>query len=63
MCARRRRAEEDPAALAATGEVLDPVEDELWAEADEVLHRPDRWAVTGASWDGPALRALTSAIP
>ena len=33
----RQRVEADPDALAAVREVLQPVEDELWADADDVL--------------------------
>ncbi len=40
----RRRAEADGAQLAAIRRVLDPVEDALWEEADDLLDRPDRWA-------------------
>ena len=59
----RQRVEDDPGALAAIREVLDPVENELWAEADEVLHRPGDWAATGASWAHRASHALRSCIP
>ena len=38
--------------------VLQPVEDELWAEADDVLERPGRWASAGATWGPRALVAL-----
>ena len=58
----RRRVEEDPEALAAVRRVLDPVEDELWGEADAVLEHPDRWATAGASWGGRALDALAACI-
>ena len=59
----RRRVEDDPAALPAVRAVLQPVEDELWAEADEVLEDPARWADAGAAWGGRALEALRSCIP
>ena len=36
----RRRVEEDPDALAAVRSVLDPVEDELWGEADDGARAP-----------------------
>ena len=55
----RRRVEVDPEALTAVREVLHPVEDELWADADDVLERPDRWAAAGAACGepGPACAA------
>ncbi len=59
----RQRVEDDPSALAGIREVLDPVEDELWAEADDVVERPARWAASGASWGSRALHALRSCIP
>ena len=61
----RQRAERvaDPDALAEVRSVLQPVEDELWAEADDVLGEPGRWATVGASWGGRALHALRSCIP
>ena len=33
-----------------------PVEDELWAEADDVAEDPARWADVGASWGAPGPR-------
>jgi len=59
----RQRVEDDPGALPAVREVLQPVEDELWAEADDVLEDPSRWADTGATWGSRALDALRSCIP
>jgi dipeptidase len=59
----RQWVEDDPAALARVREVVGPVEDELWAEADDVLGQPGRWAAAGASWGGRALHALRSCIP
>ena len=59
----RRRVEADPEALTAVREVLQPVEDELWADADDVLERPDRWAAAGATWGSRALHALRTCIP
>ena len=55
--------ETDPDALPAIRETLGPVEDELWAEADDVLLDPSRWAEVGESWGGRALHALRSCIP
>jgi secernin len=59
----RQRVEEDPDAVAGIREVLDPVEDDLWADADDVLDRPGRWAAASASWGSRALHALRSCIP
>ncbi len=59
----RQRAEADPAVLSAVREVLQPVEDELWADADDVLERPGRWAAAGATWGSRALHALRTCIP
>jgi hypothetical protein len=54
----RRRVEADPDALPEVREALKPVEDELWAEADDVLEQPSRWADVGASWGQRALHAV-----
>jgi hypothetical protein len=59
----RRRVEDDPAALEGIREVLDPVEDELWADAADVLEQPARWASAGAAWGSRALHALRACIP
>ena len=58
----RRRVEEDPDALAQVRATLDPVEDELWSEADALLERPDRWVTEGGSWGGRVLHALQACI-
>jgi dipeptidase len=58
-----RLVEEDPEALPVIRETLTPVEDELWAEADDVLGDPSRWALVGESWGSRALHALRSCIP
>jgi hypothetical protein len=58
----RRRVEDDPDSLAEVRRTLDAVEDELWAEADEILERPGRWAADGASWGARALDALRACI-
>ena len=58
----RRRVEEQPDALAEVRSTLDPVEDELWAEADAVVEQPDRWATVGAPWGGRVLHALQTCI-
>jgi secernin len=59
----RRLVEADPAVLPSLRERLKPVEDELWAEADDVLEDPARWAEVGGSWGSRALHALRSCIP
>lgn len=59
----RRHVERDPDSLAEVRSTLDPVEDELWAEADEVFEQPARWATTGAVWADRALHALHACIP
>jgi len=56
----RQRVEDDPDALPAVRAVLQPVEDELWADADGMLEDPARWASAGASWGSRALHALRS---
>ena len=56
----RQRVEADPDALAEVRAVLQPVEDELWADADDVFAQPSRWASAGASWGSRALHALRS---
>ncbi len=58
----RRRVEADPGALDEVRAALDPVEDELWSEADEVADHPGRWAPTGATWGTRALDAIRSAL-
>jgi secernin len=58
----RDRAEMDPDALAEIRAVLDPIEADLWAEADELAHSPARWeAFTRAAGSrvDVALRALS----
>jgi secernin len=40
----RRRVESDGEELAAVRDSLDPLEDELWAEADELADRPEQWS-------------------
>jgi secernin len=59
----RERIEADPDALSSVRALLQPVEDEIWFEADEVLEHPDRWASVAGSWGSRALDALTSCIP
>jgi dipeptidase len=59
----RQLVEADPDGLPVLRETLQPVEDELWAEADDVLEHPDRWAAVGESWGARALDALRSCIP
>jgi secernin len=52
----------DPHAIGSIREVLSPVEDELWYEADEVAGRPDLWAAVGSSWGERALGALRACV-
>jgi hypothetical protein len=59
----RQRVEADPESLPAVRETLQPVEDELWAEADDVREFPARWADVGGSWGTRALEALRAALP
>ena len=59
----RQLVEADPDALPVIRETLTPVEDELWAEAEDVLEQPSRWAQVGESWGSRALHALRSCIP
>ena len=59
----RQLVEADPLALPALRETLTPIEDDLWAEADDVADSPARWADIGASWGRRALDALRSCIP
>jgi secernin len=54
----RQHLERDPLAIGTIREVLDPIEDEIWQEADDVAERPDRWADVGSSWGPRALGAL-----
>jgi secernin len=59
----RQRVESHPDTLESVRAVLQPVEDELWLESDEVLEHPARWASVAGSWGARALHALTSCIP
>jgi len=56
----RERVEADPDAIGAIREVLDPVEDELWFEAGDIVETPDRWADVAGQWGSRALEALRS---
>jgi hypothetical protein len=59
----RQRVEADPTAIGPIRQVLDPVEEELWFEAGEIVETPDRWPDVAASWGGRALAALQSCAP
>jgi secernin len=59
----RARVEDDPGALEGIRQALDPVEEELWSEAADVLHQPARWPLVGAAWGSRTLHALRSCIP
>jgi hypothetical protein len=58
----RAQVEADPEAIGAVRERLNPIEDELWAEADDVVEQPERWAAVGHSWGQRALAAMTACI-
>jgi hypothetical protein len=58
----RQRVEEDPGALPEVRHTLDPVEDELWAEADAGAGHPGRWHEVGHSWGPRALAAIASCL-
>jgi secernin len=58
----RRQVEAEPASLSTIRQRLDPVEDELWSEADSVADRPDRWGDVGRDWGRRALHAMSSCI-
>jgi secernin len=57
----RARVEANPESIGPIREVLDPVEGELWAEADDVAGQPHRWAEVASSWGARALRAIQAA--
>jgi secernin len=59
----RQRVDADPGSLGAIRSVLAPVEAELWAEADEVVDRPQDWSAGATSWGGRALAAIQSCAP
>jgi secernin len=58
----RRRVDAEPNAIAAVRARLAPVEDALWAEADEVGERPDRRSEIGRDWGRRALDALIACV-
>ena len=58
----RVQVEANPASISAVRRCLAPVEDELWAEADAVTERPDRWAEVGRSWGQRAMGAMATCI-
>ena len=58
----RRRVEAEPDAIEEIRQALDPTERELWAEADEVSERPDRWNEVGGSWGQRALAASPNCL-
>jgi len=57
----RDRVERDPGAMAAIREVLDPLEAELWDEADALAGDPGRWAAAAGSW-GSRVAAVTAGL-
>jgi secernin len=58
----RARVEAEPDALGAVRGILDPIEDELWAEADEILEQPDRWAEVGGTWGPRVIDGLAACV-
>ncbi len=58
----RQQVESVPDSLASIRAVLQPVEDELWWEADEVFERPEQWPSVAGAWGPRALDALRSCI-
>jgi secernin len=46
----RNRVERHPEAIGTIRAVLDPIEAELWEEADDLVGRPGRWAAAAAEW-------------
>jgi hypothetical protein len=59
----RQRVESDPEVIVSIRAALQPLEDEIWFESDEVLEHPGRWAAVAGSWGARTLHALTSCIP
>ncbi len=57
----RERAEGDPGAMTAIRRVLDPLEAELWDEADQMAPDPARWAAAARSW-GSRVVAATAGL-
>jgi secernin len=58
----RVQVEANPASISVVRQCLGPVEDELWAEADSIRERPDRWAEVGRSWGQRAMDAMGACI-
>jgi hypothetical protein len=58
----RQLVDADPEAIGTIRSVLDPVEAQLWAEADSVADRPQDWSTVAASWGARALSALQSCV-
>ena len=58
----RQLVESAPDALSEVRAVLTAVEDDLWAEADDVWEHPERWSRVGATWGARALHGLRSCI-
>jgi secernin len=58
----RQKVEADPESLHAIREQLNPVEDELWSEADDVADRPDLWSDVGRQWGERALGAMSRCL-
>jgi secernin len=50
--------EEDPATLAKVRALLNPIEDDLWAEADGVADSPEIWGTVTAEWSDRVVEVL-----
>jgi dipeptidase len=59
----RALVEEEPDRLFDIRAELDPLEAELWSEADDVTGHPEQWSTVGASWGPRALQALRACAP
>jgi len=58
----RRAVEANPDLIHEVRSVLGPVEDELWAEADDIAQRPGLWNQVGPSWGERASKAIGECI-
>jgi dipeptidase len=58
----RTRVEGDPEAMAAIRGVLDPIEAELWEEADALSGEPGRWTAAAGSWGSRVAAAAAGLV-
>jgi len=56
----RQWLEDDPSAIGDVRAVLDPIEAELWEEADDVAAAPDRWEPAVREWSRRVAQAAAS---